>query len=114
MCYLLVSFLLVIRITSHLDGLNDICQSCSHSSRFCRSSCSMATSLGVLIFFVQETVVSKESGGGFYSLWQVIDVSIKERRGPSTDPCGTPEVSDVDDEEWPSIITLWLRSSRKL
>jgi hypothetical protein len=45
--------------------------------------------------------------------WRILDVTtsgrsiikIVKNKGPSTDPCGTPEVTSINDDEAPSCTT---------
>ena len=107
--------LLVIWICSHLSGLNTICQICqslSHSSRWSRSSCSDSAS-----FWSRITLYSWPSSAKSCTDEETLEgrslMYTRSRRGLSTVPCGTPDVTAAGDV-FPSRTTCWFLSARKL
>ena len=104
-------FLLVIVMTSHLSGLRDMSQSLSHCCRLPRSSwsCFVSSMLEMERYIRQSSaniLVVEDTAAG-KSL-----MNTRNNRGPSTVPCGTPDVTLAGVDIWPTITTLCVRSLR--
>ena len=92
--------LLVIRICSHLSGLSGlktICHSLSHSCRWLRSVCSDAA-----FCWSRMTLYRWQSSAKSRTEEETLEgrslMYTKNRRGPSTVPCGTPDVTAARDD----------------
>src|SRR5215813_2466938 len=89
----------------HLSILKDIFHCLVHSLIKSRSFCKrLASSLPLT------TLITFASSAKKLSLLSIVHprslMYIRNRRGPSTDPCGTPLPTSVHSEKLPLIITL--------
>ena len=91
----------------HFPKLNSICHFSDHSINLIRSSCKCCLSASLLIFL--NTFVSSAN---FNTLLVMSSskslIYIKNKIGPSTDPCGTPLKTAFQFETSPSTTTLCL------
>ena len=111
MCGTFLFFLAEILITMHLVGLKLICQVCSHCPSAERSLWRRALSLSISI-----TLYRKLSSANNLVWEDHIDcdrsfMKHKNRSGPSTVPCGTPDMTSTGSDVTPSRATwlLWWR-----
>ena len=105
--------LLVMRMTSHLSGLNFISQSSSHFCSWSKSSCnSVASSSDEIVQYMRQSLANR----------RVVELTIPGRslmytrnsNDPRTVPCGTPDVTSDVEDVFPSRTTCWALSKRKL
>ena len=89
---LMVLRLLVILISSHLSGLKCICQSASQSCSLLRSSCRDSAPLSVLMLRYNRQSPAKRRALALTFDGRSL-MHARNRRRPSTVPCGTLEVT---------------------
>ena len=107
-----LAVLLVIWMTSHLDGLNDICHFCCHSSREARSDCRTSVSAGLSILLYSNV----SSANNLAVEWTASGRSLmyaRKSRGPKTLPWGTPERTRALVDRQPSRAPCCVRLDRK-
>ena len=96
--------------TYTFQKLNSICHFSDHSINLLRSSCKCCLSASLFNFPKHFCVVRKLQHLACYVIIQIIDIYIKNKIGPSTDPCGTPLKTGFQFETSPSTTTLCLLS----
>ena len=93
----------------HFQKLNSICHFSDHSINLLRSSCKCCLTASLLIF-----LNTFASSANFNTLLVMSSskslIYIKNKIGPSTDPCGTPLKTDFQFETSSSTTTLCLLS----
>ena len=93
-----------------LDGLRKMHQSSDHLAILYKSSCKACMELAFSININKDVSPAKKRI--FVSmLFTVSFIYNKKRQGPSTDPCGTPQVG-CHAEEKPSLVTRCFLSER--
>ena len=101
------------RRTSHLSGLNFISHFSSQSWSLFRSSCNAWVSAFVLIVLYN----SESSANNLtvdWTQWGRSLIYARNKRGPSTIPWGTPDVTGAGLDVFPSRVTCWCLLLRKL
>ena len=103
--WLMVFLLLVTWITVHFCGWNSICHSRSHLASDDRSFCSAAeSSLLLMCLYIKASSAKSLTSDEVYSGRSLMNV--RNRRGPITVPCGTPDMTSAHEEVYPSSVTL--------
>ena len=100
-------------MTSHLFGLNDIFQYFFHCCSLSRSSCRICLSC-IVCMFLYKRVSSAKSREMESTFCGMSFMYSKDKRGPRTLPCGTPDVTGAGPDVCPSTSTRWLLLARKL
>ena len=103
---MLIAFLAIVtRTTWHLEGLNSMSQWDSHNDSLSRLFCSTVPSPKPPI--VRYTAVSSaRSRTCDDSFSGRLFMKTRNRIGPKTEPCGTPELTGTDPDSSPSITTV--------
>ena len=97
----------------HLEGLNYICQSFCQISSLLRSSWRLSQS-------ESSTTTPYKRVSSANSLTVEVRpfgrslMYVRNNSGPSTDPCGTPEVNGEEVDVAPSQLTVWALLVRKI
>ena len=97
--------LLVTWITVHFSGFNDICQSFSHFSSAARSSCRVMVSWRDVIRLYKRESSAKSRMSDLVQSGMSL-MKVRNRRGPRTVPCGTPERTSAVVDVFPSMMSL--------
>ena len=93
------------RMKLHLSGLNFICQMFSQASSASRSFCNkMQSSIFFMTLKIRLSSANKRAKEYFRTSGRSL-IYIRNKIGPSTVPCRTPEVTDVKSDAIPSITT---------
>ena len=107
-----VEEVLEVQMMFHLEGLNYICQSFCQISSLLRSSWRLSQS-------ESSTTTPYKRVSSANSLTVEVRpfgrslMYVRNNSGPSTDPCGTPEVNGEEVDVAPSQLTVWALLVRK-
>ena len=115
MCSLMgavVFLFLLILMTVHLSGWNFMSHFCSQSSNEVRSFCRMARSKSLLIGR-SIAVSSAKSLVLEATVFGRSFMYVRNKQGPSTEPCGTPDLTLMWSDWLPSTTTACFRSCKK-
>ena len=96
----------------HLEGLNCISHIFSHCSRHARSVCRTSLSVVELIASYKAVPSAKRLTLDLTCLGRSF-MHARKRKGPKTEPCGTPEETEILSECIPKITTACFRLSKK-